>query len=67
MSKPRFVGVTEGEDRVIARMRRHLRGKSSGIELDYDYWVGFVFEEGRGIRIEWFASGDEAVAALGLG
>ena len=38
--------VVDGGDRSAARMRRELRGKSSGVEVEYDYWVVFTFATG---------------------
>jgi ketosteroid isomerase-like protein len=58
--------VIEGKDRVVARMRRDLRGRSSGVEVEYDYWVGFTLADGRATRVEWFATRDEAVRATGV-
>lgn len=56
----------EGDGRVLARMRRHLRGRSSGVEVDYDYWVGFTFEGARATRVQWFDTREQGAEALGL-
>ena len=53
-------------DRIAARMRRKLRGKSSGVEVEYDYWVVFTFRDGMFARAEWFEGRQEALAAAGL-
>jgi len=58
--------LTDGGDNVAARMRRDLRGKSSGIEVEYDYWVVFSFRRGRICRVEWFEHRQEALEAAGL-
>jgi ketosteroid isomerase-like protein len=58
--------ILEGENRVVGRMRRDLRGKSSGVEVEYDYWVGFTFADGRATRVEWFATREEAIRATGI-
>jgi ketosteroid isomerase-like protein len=58
--------VTHGGDSVAARMQRHLRGKSSGIEVEYDYWVVFSFREGRISRAEWFDQRQKALEAARL-
>jgi ketosteroid isomerase-like protein len=58
--------IAEDDDHVIARMRRHLRGRSSGVEVEYDYWIGCTFADGRATRIEWFATRDEAVSGTRL-
>jgi ketosteroid isomerase-like protein len=61
-----LVEVIEGDDKVLARQRRDLRGKSSGIEVEYDYWTVFTFRDGKAHRLEWFAGRDEALEAAGL-
>ena len=58
--------VTESDDHVAARMRRHLRGKSSRVEVEYDYWIVLTFREGQVTRAEWFEGRREALAAAGL-
>ena len=58
--------VGYGGDRVAARMRRELRGKSSGVEVEYDYWVVFTFRDGMFARGEWFEDRREALEAAGL-
>ena len=61
-----LVEVTDGEDTVAGRMRRDLRGKSSGVEVTYDYWVVFTFSSGLCSRVEWFETWDRAPEAAGL-
>jgi ketosteroid isomerase-like protein len=58
--------VSDGPDAVAIRMRRKLRGRSSGVEVDYDYWAAFTFRNGKVIRVEWFDERDEALEAAGL-
>jgi ketosteroid isomerase-like protein len=58
--------VTDGGDQVAARMRRELRGKSSGVEVEYDYWVVVTFRDGMLARAEWFEDRREALEAAGL-
>jgi ketosteroid isomerase-like protein len=58
--------IGDGGDQVAARMRRELRGKSSGIEVEYDYWVVFTFRDGLLVRAEWFENRQEALEAAGL-
>src|SRR6266516_5498670 len=33
------VEVIDGDDKVVARQRRDLRGKSSSVEVECDYWL----------------------------
>jgi ketosteroid isomerase-like protein len=61
-----FDEVSDGGDRVAARMRRQLRGKSSGVEVEYDYWVVLTFRDGLVARAEWFEDRQEALEAAGL-
>ena len=58
--------VSDGGNRIAARMRRELRGKSSGVEVEYDYWVVFTFQDGLVARAEWFEDRQEALEAVGL-
>jgi ketosteroid isomerase-like protein len=54
------------EDMIAARVGRHVRGQSSGIAAEFEYWAVVTFREGKVLRIEWFADGCEALAAVGL-
>ena len=58
--------ISEGTDTVAVRMRRKLRGRSSGVEVDYDYWAVFTFRDGKIARTEWFEGRAEALEAAGL-
>src|SRR5438270_8537014 len=43
-----------GNDKVVARMRREMRGKASGASVEYSYWVVVTFRDGKVLRVEWF-------------
>jgi ketosteroid isomerase-like protein len=58
--------VSDGQDAVAVRMKRKLRGRSSGVEVDYDYWAVFTFRNGKVIRVEWFDERGDAHKAAGL-
>ena len=58
--------VIDGEDKVVARQRRQMRGKSSGVEVEYDYWVALTYRAGKALRVEWFADRETALAATGI-
>jgi ketosteroid isomerase-like protein len=58
--------VIDGADTAAVRLRRRLRGKSSGAEVEYDYWAVFTFRRGKVVRVAWFAARDEALQAAGL-
>ncbi|MFL5907358.1 MAG: nuclear transport factor 2 family protein [Solirubrobacterales bacterium] len=61
-----FTEGVEDDEHLVARQRRHLRGKSSGVEVDYDYWTAFTFRDGMARRVQWFSTREEALAAMGL-
>ena len=53
-------------DRVATRLRHHGRGRDSGLEIDEELYHQVVtFRDGAMVRIEYFASWDEALAAAG--
>ena len=53
-------------DRVATRLRHRGRGKGSGAEIDEElYHQVATFREGTIVRIEYFASWPEALAACG--
>jgi ketosteroid isomerase-like protein len=58
--------AVEGDRAVAVRLQRRLRGKSSGIEVDYDYWAVFTFRDGKLGRAEWFGARSDALEAAGL-
>ena len=51
-------------DLVATRLRHHGRGRGSGLEIDAELYHQVVpFRDGTMVRIEYFASWDEALAA----
>jgi ketosteroid isomerase-like protein len=62
-----MVETVAADQAVVTRLKRALRGRSSGIEVDYDYWAVFTFRDGRMARTEWFDARADALAAAGLG
>jgi len=50
-------------DKVVMHVRRHVRGRTSGVEADFDYWVVGTAQDGKGVRTEWFAEREQALAA----
>jgi ketosteroid isomerase-like protein len=58
--------VIDGDDMVVARQRRDLRGKSSGVEVEYDYWLVLTFRNEKAVRAEWFDARRKALEAAGL-
>jgi ketosteroid isomerase-like protein len=61
----RFIEV-DGE-RTIAVVRFRGRGRGSGIEIDQRLAGVFTIRGGKGIRVETYASLDEALEAAGVG
>ena len=54
-------------DRVLTRLRHRGRGRVSGIEIDEElYHQVATFRDGRVVRMEYFATWDEALAAADL-
>ena len=58
--------IDAGDDRVVARFKRPVRGKASGVETDFDYWWVGTFRSGRILRNWWFADRANALEAAGL-
>ena len=61
-----MVEVIDGDDKVVTRLQRDMRGKSSGIEVQYDYWLLVTSRNGKAYRLEWFENRAEALEAAGL-
>jgi len=61
-----LVEVIDGDDKIVAHQRRDLRGKSSGVEVEYDYWLVLTHRDGKAVRLEWFADREVALEAAGL-
>ena len=61
-----MVEVIDGDDKVVTRLQRDMRGKSSGVEVHYDYWLVVILCDGKAIRLEWFEKREEALEAAGL-
>jgi ketosteroid isomerase-like protein len=54
-------------DRVATRLRHHVRGKESGLEMEEVlYHQVASFRGGRMVRLEYFAEWPDALAAAGL-
>ena len=61
-----FVDPGPPSDKIVANQRAELRGKTSGAEVLWSYWVVFTFRDGRVLRSKWFADRAEALEAAGL-
>jgi ketosteroid isomerase-like protein len=53
-------------DTVVINSRRAARGRASGADVEFNYWIVATFRSGKPIRLEWFATRPEALEAAGL-
>jgi ketosteroid isomerase-like protein len=58
--------VDAGADKVLVHQRSDVRGRTSGAEVELNYWVVITFREGRMVRDQWFADRADALEAAGL-
>ena len=58
--------IDAGDGTLVARYQRAVRGKTSGIADEFDYWWVGTFRGGRVLSHEWFATRDAALEAAGL-
>jgi ketosteroid isomerase-like protein len=58
--------IDAGDDRLVTRYRRPVRGKASGVEDVLDYWCVNTVRRGQVLRYEWYASRAKALDAVGL-
>ena len=62
-----LVEIIDGtNDRIVAHLRRTVRGKASGVDAEFEYWNVATFRNGKQVRAEWFTGRTEALAAAGL-
>jgi ketosteroid isomerase-like protein len=55
-----------GNDKVVADLRRDMRGKASGASVAFSYWQVVTFRNEKMVRIEWFRDRSEALKAADL-
>jgi ketosteroid isomerase-like protein len=58
--------IEVGPDKLVANSQRRTRGRASGVELVFSYWLVSTYRNGKVIRSEWFADRAEALEAAGL-
>ena len=58
--------IDAGDDRLVTRYTRPVRGKASGVEDVLDYWCVNTVRRGQVLRYEWYASRAKALDAVGL-
>jgi ketosteroid isomerase-like protein len=62
-----IIGLIDcGDDKVVGRVARHVRGKASGVAADFEYWNVVTLRRGKWLRSEWFMDRAEALEAAGL-
>src|SRR5947208_703458 len=52
--------VDAGADKVVVHQRNEMRGRTSGIDVEVNYWVVVTLREGRVVRDQWFLDRAEA-------
>ena len=59
--------IIDAGDKVVVAIHLSGRGRASGMDLEETSWYHVVTErDDKAVRIEWYASRDEAVEAAGL-
>ena len=58
--------VDAGADKVLAHPQYEVRGKGSGANVAFDYWLVFTVRQGKILRTQWFEERVEALEAAGL-
>ena len=58
--------VDAGADKVLIHQRYDVRGRESGADVEFNYWLVFTVRQGRIVRTQWFADRVEALEAAGL-
>jgi ketosteroid isomerase-like protein len=60
--------LVDAGDRVAVRLRYHVRGKGSGLQLEGEmYHQVTTFRDGTTVRIEYVTSWDQALEAARIG
>ena len=54
------------DDHVLASARWWGRGPSSGIQVEVDIWALYIVREGKVVRLQFFASEQQALEVAGL-
>ena len=56
-----------GADKVVADLRQEVKGKASGAQVVWAFWLVATLREGRVLRNEFFTDRAAALKAVGLG
>jgi ketosteroid isomerase-like protein len=55
-----------GADKVVVRRATEVRGRASGADVGFNYWIVVTFREGKVLRDQWFTDRSDALEAAGL-
>ena len=58
--------VDAGTGKVLVHQSPDMRGKESGAEVTWEYWLVVTVRHGRIVRTQWFVNSAEALEAAGL-
>ena len=58
--------VDAGADKVLAHPQYDVRGRGSGANVEFDYWLVFTVRQGKILRTQWFEDRVDALEAAGL-
>jgi ketosteroid isomerase-like protein len=57
--------IAVDDDRVISVVKRHARGRASGVDVEHPFALLWTVRDGRVTRVAWFLSRDDALEAAG--
>jgi ketosteroid isomerase-like protein len=52
-------------DKVLGHQRHQARGRTSGADVEVEFWLVTTFRDGKILRDEWFTDRAEALKAVG--
>jgi ketosteroid isomerase-like protein len=58
--------IDAGADKVVVRRTTEMRGRASGADVEFTYWLVVTFREGKVLRDQWFTDRADALEAAGL-
>jgi ketosteroid isomerase-like protein len=58
--------IEAGDDKLVVDLRGEMRGKTSGVQVPWAFWLVVTHRDGKALRHEWFADRAEAFGAVGV-
>ncbi len=58
--------IDAGDDQVISVVTRHARGRASGADVQHPFALLWTLRNGRVVRVVWYLSREDALAAAGV-